>query len=397
MWRGVQHGVWLFVWKGQIERAGFTFNHPLTPVGGKWYPKPLPRFPADRSSIRRQRRIVRFRSLPAMPFGQLIIGPPGSGKSTYCNGMNQFLSAIGRKPSLINLDPANNKLPYRPAIDICDFVTLEEIMETQCLGPNGGLLFAMDTIYDQLDSFVSQIKRLGGQEYFLFDCPGQIELFTHHTALAKLFQRLEKQLNFRLVVINLSDCVYITSPNQYVSIVLLALRTMLQFNLPQINVLSKIDMLSSYGELPFRLDYYTEVENLEYLLEAPEASNHKFTKLTDAIAQLVSDFSLVQFKVLAVENKRSMIALLNVVDKASGYLFGSTEIGGDSVWIEATRQGGLYDIDLHDRWVENKSLWDTRENEDELERAAKGDASEWPIEEYEGMKAGTFGRSEGFH
>lgn len=332
-----------------------------------------------------------------MPFGQLIIGPPGSGKSTYCSGMNQFLSAIGRKPSIINLDPANNRLPYQPAIDICDFVTLEEIMETQSLGPNGGLLFAMDTIYDQLDSFVSQIKRLGCHEYFLFDCPGQIELFTHHPALAKLFQNLEKQLNFRLVVVNLSDCVYITEPNQYLSIVLLALRTMLQFNLPQINVLSKIDMLSSYGELPFRLDYYTEVESLDHLLKPQEGSNKKLAKLTEAIAELVSDFSLVQFKVLAVENKRSMIALLNAIDKASGYLFGSTEIGGDSIWIEATRQGGLYDVDIHDRWIENKSLWDAREDEEELERAAKGDASEWPIEDFEGMKAGTFGSSEGPH
>lgn len=31
-----------------------------------------------------------------MPFGQLVIGPPGSGKTTYCDGMHQFLSALGR-------------------------------------------------------------------------------------------------------------------------------------------------------------------------------------------------------------------------------------------------------------------------------------------------------------
>ena len=29
-------------------------------------------------------------------FGQLVIGPPGSGKSTYCTGMHEFLSGIGR-------------------------------------------------------------------------------------------------------------------------------------------------------------------------------------------------------------------------------------------------------------------------------------------------------------
>jgi hypothetical protein len=32
-----------------------------------------------------------------MPFGQLVIGPPGSGKTTYCNGVAQYLTALGRK------------------------------------------------------------------------------------------------------------------------------------------------------------------------------------------------------------------------------------------------------------------------------------------------------------
>ena len=30
-----------------------------------------------------------------MVFGQVVIGPPGSGKTTYCNGMSQFLSLLG--------------------------------------------------------------------------------------------------------------------------------------------------------------------------------------------------------------------------------------------------------------------------------------------------------------
>ena len=48
----------------------------------------------------------------ATMFGQIVIGPPGSGKTTYCNGMSQFLTALGRKVAVINIDPANDNIPF---------------------------------------------------------------------------------------------------------------------------------------------------------------------------------------------------------------------------------------------------------------------------------------------
>ena len=36
-------------------------------------------------------------------FGQLVIGPPGSGKTTYCHEMKKFLEKIGRKVVIVNL------------------------------------------------------------------------------------------------------------------------------------------------------------------------------------------------------------------------------------------------------------------------------------------------------
>jgi len=131
-----------------------------------------------------------------MPFAQLVIGPPGSGKSTYCDGMHQFLSAIGRKCSVVNLDPANDRTSYPCALDIRDLVTLEEIMADEDLGPNGGVLYALEELEHNKQWLEDGLKGLG-EDYVLFDCPGQVELFTHHSSLRNVFFRIQK-LGYRV-------------------------------------------------------------------------------------------------------------------------------------------------------------------------------------------------------
>lgn len=149
-----------------------------------------------------------------MPFAQLIVGPPGSGKSTYCDGMHQFMSAIGRPCSVVNLDPANDHTSYTPALDVRDLVSLEEIMVSEELGPNGGVLYALEELEHNIQWLEDGLKQLNGQylsllfslnanyalyidDYILFDCPGQVELFTHHSSLRNIFFRLEK-LGYRV-------------------------------------------------------------------------------------------------------------------------------------------------------------------------------------------------------
>ena len=54
--------------------------------------------------------------------------------------MQQYLTALGRKVAVINLDPANDTLPYEHAVNVMDLVSLEEVMKETGLGPNGGML-----------------------------------------------------------------------------------------------------------------------------------------------------------------------------------------------------------------------------------------------------------------
>lgn len=146
-------------------------------------------------------------------------------------------------------------------------------------------------------------------------------------------------------------------------------------DLPHINVLTKIDKVASYDPLPFNLDFYTEVEDLSYLLSDMEEGSSimrtdKFRRLNEAIAKLVESFSLVRFEVLAVENKKSMTHLLRVIDRAGGYVFGSAEGANDTVWQVAMRnEGSMMEVgDIQERWVDAKDAYDAAEQKEEEEQ-----------------------------
>lgn len=302
-----------------------------------------------------------------MRFAQLVIGPPGSGKSTYCNGMHQFMGAIGRKCSVVNLDPANDHTSYPCALDVRDLVKLEDIMADDELGPNGGILYALEELEHNVEWLEKGLSEVG-DDYILFDCPGQVELFTHHASLRNIFMKLQN-MGYRLVVLHLADSYCLTLPSLYISNLLLSLRAMLQMDLPHLNVLTKIDKLSTYEELPFNLEFYTEVRDLTYLfpyLESESQTFHKkFKALNEKVVDLVQDFGLVGFETLAVEDKKSMMHLLQIIDRAGGYAFGGAEGANDTVWQIAMREGTTtMDVkDIQERWLDAKDEYDAHERE----------------------------------
>lgn len=124
-------------------------------------------------------------------YGQVVIGPPGAGKTTYCGAAKEFLTGTGRKVILVNLDPANDALPFTPDIDITDIISLGEAIDILKLGPNGGLLYCMEFIEKNFDLFEDRLSAYAKEEYyFIFDCPGQVELYTHHSAMKNILKKL---------------------------------------------------------------------------------------------------------------------------------------------------------------------------------------------------------------
>lgn len=259
-------------------------------------------------------------------YGQLVIGPPGSGKTTYTHKITEFYKQLDRPVTIVNLDPANEQMEYNAHIDIMKLITVEDAMEHFGLGPNGALMYCMEFLEENFDWLLEEIKS-ASSNYFIFDCPGQVELYTHHKSMANIFTKLES-LGYHLCVVHLIDSHYCSEAAKFISTLMLSLNTMLQMGLPHVNVLSKADMFKTYeSKLNFNLDYYTQVLDLQYLLEVLDATPgmKKYAKLNAAIVGMVEDYSLVSFHPLDVNRPDSLLRLKNAIDKANGYVYGAGE------------------------------------------------------------------------
>ncbi|NXM78263.1 GPN2 GTPase, partial [Serilophus lunatus] len=261
----------------------------------------------------------------SLGFGQVVIGPPGSGKTTYCQAMREFLGRIGRRVAVVNLDPANEALPCPCAVDMAELITLPDVMGSLGLGPNGGLLYCMEYLEANVDWLREKLEQLRGH-YVLFDCPGQVELYTHHGALKNVLGHLGRW-NFRLAAVHLVDSHYCTDPGKFISVLCTSLSTMLHVELPHVNILSKMDLIEQYGKLAFNLDYYTEVLDLSYLVDhlASDPFFRNYRRLNEKLVEVIEDYSLVSFIPLNVQDKESMRQVMQAVDKANGYSFGDQE------------------------------------------------------------------------
>ena len=316
-------------------------------------------------------------------YAQIVIGPPGSGKTTYCSGMSAFLKASGRPCSVINLDPANEEIhgKYECAIDISQLCSLEEVMDHFKLGPNGGLVYCMEFLEKNIDWLKDEMSKLSDR-YLIFDCPGQVELFTHHMSLKNIVRTLGKW-GLRLTCVHLIDAYYCADPATFISASLLSLSTMLQLELPHINVLSKVDLLEKYDKLHFQLDFYKSAFDLDLLVpyiglgmkekeflnqvnkstkgiitpppESSEVGNEgleeedqpshwtrKYRKLNEMMVELVHDFRLVEFQSLNVMDPESMQNVINAIDRSNGYIRTADERKfadtGQSTYIEELAQ-----------------------------------------------------------
>ncbi|XP_055965628.1 GPN-loop GTPase 3-like [Sorex fumeus] len=244
--------------------------------------------------------------------------------STYCATMVQHCEALGRSVQVVNLDPAAEHFNYDVMADIRELIDVDDVMEEGSLlfGPNAGLVFCMENFannFEWLENCLGHVE----DDYILFDCPGssvirfQIELYTHLPVMKQLVQQLE-QWEFRVCGVFLLDSQFMAESFKFISGILTALSAMVSLEIPQVNIMTKMDLLSKRAE--------KEVEKFldpdMYSLLDDSTSNFrskKFKKLTNPICGLIDDYSMVRFLPSDQSDEESMNIVLQYIDFAIQY------------------------------------------------------------------------------
>jgi GTPase SAR1 family protein len=217
----------------------------------------------------------------------------------------------------INLDPAADPFRYTCEIDIRDLISLDDVVEEMDLGPNGGLVYAMEYLVDNLDWLTSQLDEFPDDEYFLIDCPGQIELYSHIPVMRRFVDTL-RDLDFYVAGVYCIDSTFVTSePAKFLAGSFAALSAMIHLELSHVNVLTKCDLLSKKEKRTVLQTIEGNATTLAHALQ--EGMHPRYKALNEAMGAVLEDFSLVSFQMLDSSDEDSIGDLLLTINNAIQY------------------------------------------------------------------------------
>ncbi|KAJ9581277.1 hypothetical protein L9F63_023549 [Diploptera punctata] len=155
-------------------------------------------------------------------------------------------------------------------------------------------------------------------DYILFDCPGQIELYTHMKVMCQLIEQLQ-QWNFRICGVFLIDSQFMVDGAKFLSGTMAALSVMVNLEIPHINILTKMDLLSKTARN--QLDSFLEPDPHSLLADVHNGSkwSQKYRSLTESIGNIIEDYSLVKFYPLNMKDEENVADLLLTIDNMIQY------------------------------------------------------------------------------
>ncbi len=203
----------------------------------------------------------------------MVIGPAGSGKSTFVKNFSEFLKEYDVKT--VNLDPASDPI-YNADADIRDFVRTEDIMREFKLGINGALLKSMDLTLNYIEKLIPE------GDYVLFDTPGQMELFLYSKSGLEIVKRISD--SGWTIAIFVVDSNIASTPENFISILAQNAVISLRLLVPTITVFNKCDI---FDIDPRKL--LKEVDRIEGVL----------SELIEKLSEFI-DYTTVRYRIIKI-------------------------------------------------------------------------------------------------
>ncbi|KIJ29654.1 hypothetical protein M422DRAFT_25310 [Sphaerobolus stellatus SS14] len=190
------------------------------------------------------------------PIVIITIGMAGSGKTTFVQRINSYLHSLDppKPPYTLNLDPAVASVPFEPNVDIRDTIEYKEVMKQYNLGPNGGILTALNLFTTKFDQVLGLMeKRADEVDYMILDTPGQIEIFTWSASGAIITDAVAS--SFPTVIAYIVDTPRTTAPATFMSNMLYACSILYKTRLPFILVFNKTDVADPAPMMEWMRDF----------------------------------------------------------------------------------------------------------------------------------------------
>lgn len=191
-----------------------------------------------------------------------IIGLAGSGKSLMTYSIWEWFNRQNQDISILNLDPGVINTPYEAEFDIREYINIWTLMEENKIGPNTALIVSMDLAIAYIDKLNIEIGKRN-PDILLVDTPGQMEIFAYRVIGDYIVRNLVGENKMIIFVL---DSVFCKDPKNFISNLLISASTRFRFELPLINILNKIDLLSK-DELIKIYSWYKDPNRLLYELE----------------------------------------------------------------------------------------------------------------------------------
>ncbi|EFX02335.1 hypothetical protein CMQ_2384 [Grosmannia clavigera kw1407] len=214
---------------------------------------------------------------PKQPVSIVCVGMAGSGKTTFMQRANAYLHSQKEPPYVINLDPAVLNVPFDSNIDIRDSVNYKEVMKQYNLGPNGGILTALNLFSTKIDQILNLLEKRASPDasepgkqpikHILVDTPGQIEAFVWSASGTILLESLAS--SFPTVIAYIIDTPRTASTSTFMSNMLYACSILYKTKLPMILVFNKTDV----KDAGFAKEWMTDYDSFQAALREEEDRN----------------------------------------------------------------------------------------------------------------------------